>query len=80
MKGKARKATFSFSATEASSTFTCKLDKKVTGSCRSPKAYTKLKPGKHTFTVFATDAAGNADKSPAIAKFKITKPKKKSGR
>jgi hypothetical protein len=59
------KATFKFSSSEAGSKFQCKLDGKAWSSCKSPKTYKNLKPGKHTFKVRARDAAGNADQSPA---------------
>jgi len=52
-------AKFEFTANEAGSTFQCKLDGKAFATCRSPKTYKKLKPGKHVFKVKATDAAGN---------------------
>jgi hypothetical protein len=66
-----RKATFKFSSSEPASMFECKLDKKPLKGCTSPKTYKKLKPGKHKFKVVATDKAGNADPTPAVAKFKI---------
>ncbi len=72
IKTSARKATFKFSATENGSTFACRLDRqKKFSKCRSPKTYKHLKPGKHTFRVRATDAAGNADKTPAKRIFRI---------
>jgi hypothetical protein len=64
-------AKFKFKSNEANSTFKCKLDKTAFKSCSSPRTYKHLKPGKHKFQVAATDAAGNADKSPAKAKFEI---------
>lgn len=57
-------ATFAFSSTEAGSSFTCTLDGNIT-SCGSPKTYTGLGDGSHTFTVAATDPAGNTDLTPA---------------
>src|SRR5207247_4439149 len=57
-------ATFAFHATEAA-TFTCQLDNQTPGACTSPVTYNGLDDGSHTFTVTATDAAGNADQSPA---------------
>jgi hypothetical protein len=52
-----RKAKFKFSASEQA-TFECKLDKGKFKPCKSPYV-TKLKPGKHTLQVVATDSAGN---------------------
>ena len=65
------KATFAFSADEPGSTFECKLDRKPFAACTSPKTYKKLKPGKHTFQVLATDPAGNADETAAKLKWKV---------
>ena len=58
------KASFTFTSSEKSSRFSCKLDKKKWKSCRSRTTY-KLKPGKHTLQVRATDRAGNTDRTPA---------------
>jgi hypothetical protein len=63
-------AKFKFKANEAGSTFQCKLDKGKFKSCKSPKTYKKLKPGKHVFKVRATDKAGNVGK-PTTKKFTI---------
>jgi hypothetical protein len=56
---------FSFSSTEANSTFSCSLDGAAFAACASPKVYTGLGAGSHTFRVRATDPAGNTDGSPA---------------
>jgi hypothetical protein len=58
-------ATFTFHSTEAGSTFMCKLDAGAYASCTSTKSYTNLGLGAHTFSVKATDAAGNTDPTPA---------------
>jgi uncharacterized repeat protein (TIGR01451 family)/uncharacterized protein (TIGR03382 family) len=52
-------ASFSFTSSKAGSTFSCKLDAGAAAACTSPKSYTALAAGSHTFTVTATDAAGN---------------------
>ena len=56
-------ATFTFSSTEAGSTFQCALDGALFSSC--PAGYTGLAQGSHTFQVRAFDAAGNVDPTPA---------------
>ena len=67
------KATFKFSSSEAGSTFLCKLDAKAWSSCKSPRTYKHLKPGKHTFKVRARDKAGNVDQSPAKRSWHVEK-------
>ncbi len=62
---RARKATFRFRSSEMPSTFQCRLDRGAWKPCKPGKAYTKLKPGRHTFRVRAKDRAGNLDASPA---------------
>jgi hypothetical protein len=52
-------ATFTFTASEVRVVFTCKLDANAAVLCGSPKSYTGLAPGRHTFGVTPTDAAGN---------------------
>jgi hypothetical protein len=64
-------AKFKFSSSEQGSKFECKLDKGEFKSCGSPKKYKHLDLGKHKFQVFATDSAGNDDRSPATYKFKV---------
>jgi hypothetical protein len=75
-KTKKKWATFSFSADEPA-TFSCVLDgKQEFKPCTSPITV-KVKKGKHSFSVAATDAAGNVDPSAAVDDWKVKKVKKK---
>jgi hypothetical protein len=64
-------ASFAFTATESGSTFECKLDAGAYATCTTPKAYSGLSTGAHTFTVRAGDAAGNVDATPATQTWTI---------
>ncbi len=59
-------ASFDFTSTEAGSTFQCSLDGGVYADCTSPKIYAGLAEGNRTFSVRATDIAGNTDLTPAV--------------
>jgi len=65
-------ADFTFSSSEANSTFACSLDNAAFTSCASPKQYTGLSSGSHTFAVQATDAVGNTDASAASYTWQIS--------
>jgi len=55
---KSQTATFTFAA-DSDATTTCKLDGGVFEACVLSKTYSSLPDGSHTFTVAATDPAGN---------------------
>jgi hypothetical protein len=61
---KRARVTFTFSATEPSSSFACSLDGGPFTPCSSPFS-AKLRRGAHTLSVRSTDASGNADPTPA---------------
>ena len=65
-------ATFTFSSTEPGATFECSLDSAAFASCESPVVLAGLTIGSHSFQVVATDAAGNADQSPATYNWTVT--------
>lgn len=65
-----RRVAFRFASSEAGSRFRCKLDRRPYRSCSSPRAYA-VGTGRHAFRVFAIDAAGNGDATPALFRFRI---------
>ena len=59
-------ASFTFHSTENNSTLSCSLDSGTAVACGAGnKTYTGLSDGQHTFTVVATDQAGNVAPTPA---------------
>jgi hypothetical protein len=71
-KSSKTKAKYKFTSSEPNSTFVCKFDKAKPKPCDAGKAKFKhLDDGKHKFSVYAVDAAGNADPSAAKDKFKV---------
>jgi Ca2+-binding RTX toxin-like protein len=62
-------AAFRFAASERSH-FECKLDSHPYRNCRSPFR-ARLAPGLHSFRVFAIDAAGNRDHTPALFRLRV---------
>jgi hypothetical protein len=52
-----------------SATFACSLDGAAYQPCGSPQRYADLAAGWHTLAVRATDAAGNADPTPAESRW-----------
>jgi hypothetical protein len=66
-------ATFAFTS-EAKATFDCKLDSAGWADCATPRAYSALADGAHTFQVRAEDLAGNIDGTPASRTWTVTTP------
>ena len=68
-------ASFSFSGTDAGgsgvASFECRRDSEEWVSCASPRTYTSLAEGAHSFEVRAVDQAGNTDQSPATFNWSI---------
>ena len=58
-------ATFAFATTDPTATFECRLDTGSWAACTSPRTYSSLTDGSHTFTVRAVDGAGNVSASTA---------------
>ena len=75
----ATSASFDFTSDEGASTFECRLDAGAWGTCTSPKAYSSLGTGQHTFDVRATDPAGNVDPTPAARTWTIDAPTPPAG-
>lgn len=64
-------AKFRFRSSEVGSRFVCKLDGRKAAGCKSPKAYSGLKAGRHTFKAWAIDSAGNKSAQPAKRVFRV---------
>ncbi len=67
-------ATFTFSSSETGSTFACSRDNAPYTSCLSPLTLTGFAVGPHTFSVKATDTAGNQDQSAATHSWTVQAP------
>jgi hypothetical protein len=63
--------TFTFTSSEPGSTFACRVDDADFSACSSPRTPAALADGSHTFEVRATDAAGNADPTPAVREWMV---------
>lgn len=64
-------ATFEFESNEQNAMLECRLDQAQFETCASPKTYTGLAPGKHSFRVRAVDGAGNTDPTPASREWEV---------
>jgi hypothetical protein len=72
--GGTRSITIEFGADEAAS-FRCTLDGAAPAACAPPRLVLRnLGRGRHRLTIAATDAAGNADATPATRIFSIDSP------
>jgi hypothetical protein len=65
-----RKVKITFESSEPGSSYQCKLDKRAYKACGSPFKK-RVGEGRHKFSVYAIDAAGNRDQTPAKRKFKV---------
>jgi Ca2+-binding RTX toxin-like protein len=65
-----RRVSFRFSSDERGSHFRCKLDRGRYRPCSSPRVY-DVTLGRHRVRIFAIDAAGNADPTPALFRFRV---------
>jgi Ca2+-binding RTX toxin-like protein len=78
-RARRRTVAFAFAANESGSRFRCRLDRGRFRPCRSPRRY-RVGPGRHTFRVFAIDAAGNRDRTPAVFHFRVRRLSDRSSR
>jgi hypothetical protein len=69
LSGRPRRVVFRFASNERGSRFRCRLDRRPYRPCSSPLAY-RVAAGRHTLAVFAVDAAGNRDPTPALFAFR----------
>jgi hypothetical protein len=67
-------ATFTFSASEAGTVYECRFGFGLFEPCTSPRSYSGLGGGLHSFEVRARDAAGNLDATPASRTWLVSLP------
>jgi Ca2+-binding RTX toxin-like protein len=65
-----RTVAFSFASNEPGSTFGCRIDRRSFRPCHSPRRYT-VPLSRHVVRIYAVDAAGNRDPSPAVIRFRV---------
>lgn len=64
------RAGFRFRASEAGSTFVCKIDRGLLRFCGA-RISRRFAEGRHTVRVRARDLAGNVDRTPAVFRFRV---------
>ena len=62
---------FGFTTTAPSSSFECRLDTGAWSACSSPRSYSNLADGPHSFAVRAIDAETDVDPTPATRGFTV---------
>lgn len=72
---KKRRASFTWTADE-SARFACKLDAGIFATCQSPFSV-RVKRGRHSFSVQASDGAANVEPDPATFAWKVKKKRKR---
>lgn len=71
-KTRSRVARFVFGSSEPGSRFRCKLDRGGYRACFPRTTFRKLKRGRHVVSVFAIDADGSRDRTPAVFAWEIS--------
>jgi hypothetical protein len=65
-----RRIVIRFGASERNVSFCCRLDRGPFRPCTSPRTYS-LARGRHAIYIRAIDAAGNADRTPAVVRVEV---------
>lgn len=71
---------FRFTSSEPGSSFRCSVDNRPFKGCGTSKTFRKGSPGRHRLRVVAVDPAGNADATPAVARFRFPPRHPRPGR
>ncbi|MDW5596223.1 hypothetical protein VSS74_17880 [Conexibacter stalactiti] len=67
----AHSATVTFVASEPGATFACSVDRAPWTPCTAPLKLSRLRLGTHTLRVRATDVAGNVQRRPSVATWRV---------
>ena len=65
------KPTFRFESNEEGVKYKCRVDDRHFHTCQNPYTTYHLRDGRHTLEVFAVDADGNKDETPATREFTV---------
>jgi hypothetical protein len=71
-RGRTARVVFRFGSDEIGASFLCRVDRSPFRRCGT-RFVRRFRLGRHVLRVFAFDAAGNVDNTPAISRFRVVR-------